>query len=60
MLSIEIPSGYAFEQFDGLRMIRTGIVPELKEVDTTPLGQTIWYLDHVPNDVRCFEHTVGC
>ena len=40
MLSVEIPSGYAFEQFDGLRMIRSGIVPELKEVDTTQHGQT--------------------
>ena len=59
MLSVEIPSGYAFEQFDGLRMIRSGIVPELKEVDTTQHGQTIWYLDHVPKHVRCFEHTVN-
>ena len=58
MLSIEIPSGYCLEQFEGRRIIRTGVVPELKEVDTTRPGQTIWYLDHVPSNARCFEHTV--
>ena len=58
MLSVEMPSGYAFEQFEGLRIIRDGPVPELKEVDTTRPGQTIWYLDHVSKDIRCFEHTV--
>ena len=59
MLAVEIPSGYAYEQFDGLKLIRTGVVPELKEVDTTQQGQTIWYFNHVPKDVRCFEHTVS-
>ena len=58
MLSVEIPTGYAYEQFDGLKLIRTGIVPELKEVDATQNGQTIWYFNHIPKDVRCFEHTV--
>ena len=58
MLSIEIPTGYAYEQFDGLKLIRTGIVPELKEVDATQNGQTIWYFNHIPKEVRCFEHTV--
>ena len=58
MLSVEMPTGYAYEQFDGLKLIRTGIVPELKEVDTTQHGHTIWYLDHIPKDIRCFEHTV--
>jgi hypothetical protein len=58
MLAVEIPSGYAFEQFEGIRVIRTGKVPELKEVDTTRPGQTIWYLNHVPKVVRCFDHTV--
>ena len=58
MLAVEIPSGYAFEQFEGQRVIRTGQVPELKEVDTTRPGQTIWYLNHVPKDIRCFDHTV--
>ena len=41
-----------------MRIIRTGQVPELREVDTTRPGQTIWYLDHVPTNTRCFEHTV--
>ena len=59
MLSVEIPSGYCLEQFEGMRIIRTGHVPELKEVDTTRPGQTIWYLDHVPTNIRCFEHTVS-
>ena len=59
MLSVEIPTGYAYEQFDGLKLIRTGIVPELKEVDATQNGQTIWYFNHIPKDVRCFEHTVS-
>ena len=58
MLAVEIPSGYAYEQFEGMRVIRTGKVPELKEVDTTRPGQTIWYLNHVPKNVRCFDHTV--
>ena len=58
LLAVEIPSGYAFEQFEGKRIIGTGEVPELKEVDTSRPGQTIWYLDHVPRAIRCFEHTV--
>merc|ERR1712141_18857 len=58
LLAVEIPSGYAFEQFEGKRIIGTGQVPELKEVDTSRPGQTIWYLDHVPRAIRCFDHTV--
>ena len=58
MLSVEIPSGYYLEQFEGLRIVRGGQVPELRDVDVTRPGQTLWYLDHVPVNTRCFEHTV--
>merc|ERR1719336_3532280 len=41
---------------DGI--VRSGIVPEMRDADVLKSGKTIWYFDHIPNVTRCFEHTV--
>ena len=58
MLVIDIPSGYNILEPDAKKIIRSGIVPEMRDVDVTKSGKTIWYFDYIPQKVRCFEHTV--
>eukprot|EP00095_Tigriopus_kingsejongensis_P006650 maker-scaffold363_size195477-snap-gene-0.39 protein:Tk06650 transcript:maker-scaffold363_size195477-snap-gene-0.39-mRNA-1 annotation:"hypothetical protein DAPPUDRAFT_320142" len=58
MLVVDIPSGYVMEQPAANSIVKSGIVPEMKDADVTKPGKTIWYFDRVPNQTRCFEHTV--
>ena len=58
MLVVDIPSGYILEQYEANKLVRSRVVPEMRDVDTTQWGKTIWYFDRVPNETRCFEHTV--
>lgn len=39
--------------------MRSGVVPEMRDADVTKNGKTLWYLDRVPNETRCFDHTVS-
>ena len=46
------------EQTSADMIVRSGNLTELKDADSTKPGKTIWYFDHIPNETRCFEHTV--
>ncbi len=58
MLVVDIPSGYLILQPEANALVRRRVVPELRDADVTKPGKTIWYFDNVPNEQRCFEHTV--
>ena len=58
MLVVDIPSGYIMLQPDANKLVRSGVVPELKDADVSKPGKTIWYFDNVPAYTQCFEHTV--
>ena len=58
MLVVDIPTGYLMEQPTADRIVRSGVVPEMRDADVLKPGKTIWYFDHIPNVTRCFEHTV--
>ncbi|TRY72565.1 hypothetical protein TCAL_06513 [Tigriopus californicus] len=58
MLVIDTPSGYVMEQPLANGIVESGVVPEMKDSDVTKVGKTIWYFNQVPNETRCFEHTV--
>ena len=57
LIAIDIPSGYNFEWSAAIGILSSGVVPELRDFDNQP-GKTFWYLDHVPLEERCFDHTV--
>ena len=59
MLVVDIPTGYLMEQPTADGIVRSGIVPEMRDADVLKSGKTIWYFDHIPNVTRCFEHTVS-
>ncbi len=52
------PRRYIILQPDANRIVRSGVVPEMRDADVTKPGKTIWYFDRVPDVERCFEHTV--
>ncbi len=58
MLVVDIPSGYVILQPEANKIVRGGIVPEMRDADVNKPGKTIWYFDHVPAEKRCFQHTV--
>ena len=58
MLVVDIPSGYFIEQGEANDIVRSGQVAEMRDSDVTKAGKTIWYFDRVPNETRCFSHTV--
>ena len=43
---------------DANKIIKDGVIPEMKDADMEKPGKTIWYFDHIPAETRCFEHTV--
>ena len=59
MLVVDTPSGYILEQYEANALVQRKPFPELRDADTTQPGKTIWYFDRVPNETRCFEHTVS-
>ena len=59
MLVVDTPSGYLMEQPEANGIVRGQVVPEMRDADVTQPGKTIWYFDRVPNETRCFEHTVS-
>ena len=59
MLVVDIPTGYLMEQPTADRIVRSGVVPEMRDADVLKSGKTIWYFDHIPNVTRCFDHTVS-
>ena len=58
MLVLDIPSGYIMLQPDANKVVRSGVLPQLKDSDVTKPGKTIWYLDHVPDYNQCFSHKI--
>ena len=58
MLVVDIPSGYIMLQPDGNKVVRSGVIPQMRDSDVTKPGKTIWYFDHVPSYTQCFDHTV--
>ena len=58
MLIVDIPSGYIMLQPDANKVVRSGVIPEMKDADVTKPGKTIWYFDHITNYTQCFAHTV--
>ena len=59
MLVVDIPTGYLMEQPTADKIVRSGVVPEMRDADVLKSGKTIWYFDHIPNVTRCFDHTVS-
>ena len=48
------------EQPDADAVVRSGAVPEMRDaIANGHAGKTVWFFDRVPNETRCFEHTVG-
>ena len=45
-------------QPDANKVVRSGVVPQLKDADTEKAGKTIWYFEHVVPNMQCFTHTV--
>ncbi len=39
-------------------IVRSKVVPEMKDADVLKWGKTVWYFDQIPSTKRCFEHTV--
>jgi len=58
MLVVDIPSGYIMLQPDANKVVRSGVIPQMKDADVLKPGKTIWYLEHVPAKMQCFTHTV--
>ena len=55
---MDIPSGYVLEQPDANAIVQSGVVPEMRDAIASNPGKTIWFFDRVPNETRCFDHTV--
>jgi hypothetical protein len=58
MLVVDIPSGYILLQPDANHIVRSGVIPELKDADSNKPGKTIWYFEHIRPEMQCFTHTV--
>ncbi len=59
LLAVDSPSGYVLEQWDADVIVKSRIVPEMTAADSTWPGKTVWFFDRVPNQTRCFMHTVS-
>ena len=47
------------EQPEADAVVRSGAVPEMRDaIANGHAGKTVWFFDRVPNETRCFEHTV--
>ena len=55
---VDIPSGYLMLQPDANKIVRSRVVPQLKDADMEKAGKTLWYFEHIPSQMQCFEHTV--
>ena len=58
MLQVDIPSGYIMLQPDANKIVRSKVVPQLKDADMEKPGKTLWYFEYITNQMQCFEHTV--
>ena len=58
MLQVDIPSGYIMLQPDANKIVRSRVVPQLKDADMEKPGKTLWYFEYITNQMQCFEHTV--
>jgi CD109 antigen len=58
ILEVDIPSGYIILQPEANQIVRSRVVPEMRDADVLKPGKTIWYFDYIPPVTRCFEHTV--
>merc|ERR1719495_47351 len=45
-------------QPDANKIVRSGVIPQLKDADVEKPGKTIWYFEHVVSEYQCFVHTV--
>merc|ERR1711874_796253 len=57
-MGVDIPSGYIMLQPDANRIIRSGVIPQMKDADVLKPGKTLWYFEYVPSQMQCFTHTV--
>jgi len=58
MLEVDIPSGYIMLQPDANKIVRSKVIPTLKDADMEKEGKTLWYFEHIPSYMQCFSHTV--
>jgi len=58
MLVVDIPTGYIMLQPDANKVVRSNVIPQMKESDVTKPGKTIWYMDYVPSYTQCFTHKI--
>ena len=58
MLVVDIPTGYIMLQPDANKIVRSKVIPQMKESDVTKPGKTIWYMDYVPSYTQCFTHKI--
>lgn len=58
MLVLDIPSGYILLQPDANKIVRSGVIPQMKDCDMEQPGKSIWYFDFIPSYQQCFRHTV--
>ncbi|XP_023330073.1 CD109 antigen [Eurytemora carolleeae] len=58
MLVLDIPSGYILLQPDAVKIVRSGVIPELRDADMEKAGKTIWFFDYISSKLQCFSHTV--
>jgi len=58
LLDVEIPSGYIMLQPDALKIVRSGVIPQLRDANMEEPGRTLWYFDYIPSYRQCFQHTV--
>jgi len=58
MLVLDIPSGYILLQPDANKIVRSNVIPQLRDADMEKPGKTIWFFDYIPSYMQCFAHTV--
>ena len=58
MLVVDIPTGYIMLQPDANKIVRSKVIPQMKDSDVTKPGKTIWYMDYVPSYTQCFKHKI--
>ena len=50
--------GYILLQPDAVKIVRSGVIPELRDADMEKAGKTIWFFDYISSKLQCFSHTV--
>ena len=58
MLFVDIPTGYLMLQPDANKIVKSKVIPQMKDSDVTKAGKTIWYMDYVPSYTQCFTHKI--